>query len=81
MQQMPEHEYRGYTIVARVWPTPGNRYQSAVTVLSRSPSAPPGQLAIRYHEPKERGMSCETAHEADQDALERARFWIDAQPD
>lgn len=79
MRRMPDHEYKGYTIAVKVWPMIGNRYQSAFSIHRRSPSAPENQLALQYQEPKELGLSCETAEGSYEEALDRAHNWIERQ--
>jgi len=76
----PRH-YGQYSILASVWPAPGNRYQSSFTVHKSQPGQGTQQLPQVYEERKEQGMVCETAAEAEHDAWERATFWIDRQPE
>lgn len=80
MQRMPDHQYEGSTIVVKVWPASSNRYQSSLSIHRKSPNSPSTQLALVYQEGRDNGLSCETAEDANQDALERARAWIDANP-
>lgn len=86
MRSYPDHEHNGYTIAIKVWPAPGNRYQSEYSVHCPSGTAhplPPG-VAVQFHtahrEGRESGASCETEAESRQDAIDRARAWIDVNP-
>jgi hypothetical protein len=72
----PRH-YGQYSILARVWPAPGNMYQSSFTIHKSSPAPGTQQLAQVHEEGREDGMTCATQAEAEHDAWERATFWID----
>lgn len=86
MRSYPDHEYNGYTIVIKVWPAIGNRFQSEYsTHLPSHPARPPQpgmavQFRTVHREGRDGGASCETEAEARQDAIDRARAWIDANP-
>lgn len=81
MHKPSSHQYLEYAILVSVWPTPGNMYQSSFSVHGPGPVPGTSPLPLVYEEKKEQGMTCETAGDAKQDALERAHFWIEAQPD
>lgn len=79
MRPMPTHEYGGYAIVTNALPAPGNRYYSVFSIHRPSPNTLVLQAPVVYQEGNSAGITCETAEQAQDDALERARAWIDAQ--
>ncbi len=72
------HHYGKYSILVRIWPASANMYRSSFTVHESDPGPGTQPLSLVYQEGEERGMTCETASDAEQDAVERAAFWIDS---
>ena len=73
------HQYGKYAIVVRIWPAPGNMYQSSFTIHEPAPGPGTQPMAIVHEQGRHSGFTCATADDADLDAMERASTWVDAQ--
>lgn len=78
MLKTATHYYGRYTILVAIWPASNNMYQSSFTVHESDQGPGTQQLFLLYEEGKARGMTCPTASDAEQDAIERAASWADA---
>jgi hypothetical protein len=78
MIKRPDHRYLNFTIAICIWPVRVNRYASSFSINEGADGSPAQRLPLIYKEGRDVGMSCETADEAHQDALERAYEWINA---
>jgi hypothetical protein len=81
MLKSATHYYGHYTILVAIWPASANMYQSSFTVHESDQGPGTQPLFLLYEEGRARGMTCETASDAEQDALQRAAAWADARAD
>jgi hypothetical protein len=80
VRTMPSLDYMGYAVVLNSLPAPGNRYYSVFSIHRHSTNSLATQLPAVYQEGRDANVICENAELAHEDASDRARAWIDANP-
>ena len=81
MSSIQNQDYKGCAIVAMTTPAPSGKYHSLFSVHSAKRSEFTNQFALVYQDRRIQGRGFETEADAIDDAHERAKAWIDAQPD
>jgi hypothetical protein len=80
MRTMPSLDYMGYAVVVNALPAPGNCYYSVFAIHRHVANSLAAQKPAACQQGPGAGVICQTADLAYQDAIERARTWIDAHP-
>jgi len=80
MRTMPSLDYKGYAVAVDALPAAENRYYSVFAIHRHVANSLALQAPAACQQGIEDDVICDTTELAYQDARDRARHWIDAQP-